>query len=105
MFKLSFYVPVECKEKVKEALFNVGAGKIGRYDQCCFEVQGRGQFRAKAGANPTLGEVNELCHVDEVKIEMVVADEKIAESLRALIKSHPYEEPAYDVVKCLEIPF
>ncbi len=105
MYKLCFFVPEDCKEKVKEAVFTAGGGRIGNYDQCCFETKGRGQFRALENANPTLGELNELSFVDEVKVELVVSDENISKVLRALKENHPYEEPAYDVFKCAEIAF
>ncbi len=105
MYKLCFFVPEDCKEEVKKAVFASGAGKIGLYDQCCFETTGRGQFRALTGSNPTLGEHNQLEYVTEVKVEMVVDDEIISQALRALIDAHPYEEPAYDVFKCAEIAF
>ena len=105
MYKLCFFVPEDCKEEVKKAVFATGAGRIGEYDSCCFETLGLGQFRPLAGANPTLGTHGEIHKVTEVKIEMVVADEIITDALRALSDSHPYEEPAYDVFKCTEIVF
>ncbi len=105
MYKLCFFVPEDCKEEVKNAVFATGAGRIGQYDSCCFETLGQGQFRPLSGANPTLGTHNEIHKVTEVKIEMVVADEIITLALRALRDSHPYEEPAYDVFKCVEIAF
>ena len=105
MYKLSFFVPEECKEMVKNAVFAAGGGKIGNYDQCCFETKGRGQFRPLENSDPTLGEHNKLTFVDEVKVELVVSEEKIKEVLQALKNSHPYEEPAYDVFKCAEISF
>lgn len=103
MLKLTFYVPVDHKEKVKNALFNIGAGKIGNYDMCCFETQGTGQFRALEGANPTIGKIGNLENVPEVRVEMVLDDHILSRALEALNESHPYETPAYDVVKCLEV--
>ncbi len=105
MYKLCFFVPEDCKEEVKKAVFASGAGKIGNYDQCCFETKGRGQFRPLDGSNPAIGSLKEIEYVQEVKIEMVVSNEKISHALRALVDSHPYEEPAYDVFKCAEIAF
>jgi hypothetical protein len=105
MYKLCFFVPESCKEVVKKALFDVGAGRIGDYDSCCFESKGVGQFRPLQDSHPALGEHNKLHFVDEVKVEMVVSDEIISLALRALKDFHPYKEPAYDVFKCAEIPF
>ena len=103
MLKLTFYVPVESKEAVKNALFDVGVGKIGQYDRCSFETEGLGQFRALAGANPTIGKIGEVEKVSEVRVEMVMDDHILSMAVEALKKSHPYETPAYDVVKCMEI--
>ncbi len=102
MYTLSFYVPETDKERVKMAMFNAGAGKIGNYDQCCFEYSGTGQFRPLIGANPHLGELNMLQYVSEYKVEMVVIDSMIKAVIEAMKNSHPYEEVAYHVVKCEE---
>lgn len=97
MYKLVFFVPESHAEVVKQAVFATGAGKIGNYDQCCFETPGRGQFRPLAGAHPFIGEPGGLERVDELRIELVCEDHLIREALEALRRAHPYEEPAYDV--------
>ena len=97
MYKLAFYVPVADAEAVKEAVFASGAGRIGDYEACCFQTPGTGQFRPLAGANPHIGQVGDLEHVEELKVELVCADSLIHEALAALKAAHPYEEPAYDV--------
>ena len=103
MMKLTFYAPVEYCEAVKNALFNAGAGKIGNYDRCSFETVGTGQFKALDGANPTIGKVGTLEKISEVRVEMVMDDNILGEVIKALKAAHPYETPAYDVVKCLEV--
>jgi hypothetical protein len=102
MFKLSFYVPESHLEAVKSALFAIGAGKIGNYDSCCWQALGQGQFRALEGSAPYLGQQGKLETVAEFKVEMVCEDALIAQVVDALKQSHPYEEPAYDVVKLAE---
>lgn len=102
MLKLTFYVPVDDAPKVKEALFNVGVGKIGNYDMCSFETLGTGQFRALNGANPTIGKVGLVEKVSELRVEMVMEDHILSRAIEALKSAHPYETPAYDVVKCME---
>ncbi len=103
MLKLTFYVPLSHKEEVKNALFAVGAGKIGNYDSCSFEVIGNGQFRALPGANPSIGNIGILEIVSEARVEMVLNDHILYRVLETLKAVHPYETPAYDVVKCLEV--
>lgn len=99
MFKICFFVPVEHAEKVKKAMFEAGAGKIGAYDSCSFETLGVGQFRPLAGANPFVGEVGAIEKVQELKVEMVCQDSLIREVVGAMKKNHPYEMPAYDIIR------
>ncbi|KTD49514.1 structural toxin protein (hemagglutinin/hemolysin) RtxA [Legionella rubrilucens] len=98
-FKLSFYVPESHLQEVKQALFDAGAGKLGNYDQTCWQTLGQGQFRPLEGANPTLGETLELTYVSEVKVEMLCEERCLRDAITALKQAHPYEEPAYDIVR------
>ncbi len=97
MFKLCFYVPESHLEAVKQAVFAAGGGRIGDYDQCCWQVRGLGQFRPLAGSNPFLGRQGEVEQVEEWRVELVCTDELIRAVVAALRQAHPYEEPAYDV--------
>lgn len=97
LYKFCFYVPLEAAEKVKAAVFATGAGRIGEYDACCWQVAGQGQFRPLAGAKPAIGEKHELTYVDELKIEMVCEAQFIKPAVLAMMSEHPYEEPAYQV--------
>ncbi len=97
MYKLSFFVPASHLQQVKDALFAAGAGRIGDYDQCCWQVAGIGQFRPLPGSQPFLGALGELEQVEEWKVEMVVADELIRAVVAALKAAHPYQTPAYEV--------
>ncbi|QRN03955.1 NGG1p interacting factor NIF3 [Legionella sp. MW5194] len=98
-FKLSFYVPESHLQAVKQALFDAGAGKLGNYDQTCWQTLGQGQFRPLQGANPALGEPLELNYVTEVKVEMLCEERRLRDAITALKQAHPYEEPAYDIVR------
>ncbi len=102
MYKISFFVPNASAEGVKNALFKAGAGRIGRYDSCCWQSAGTGQFRPLEGSDPAVGAVGELEKVPELKVEMVCADDVVREAVAALRTSHPYEEPAFDVMKLEE---
>nr|WP_299240532.1 NGG1p interacting factor NIF3 [uncultured Halomonas sp.] len=99
MYKLAFFVPIDVAEAVKEAVFSSGAGCIGNYEACCFQTRGSGQFRPIKGAEPHIGNVDELEHVEELKVELVCSDALIADAVAKLKAAHPYEEPAYDVWK------
>ena len=102
MYKIVFFVPETHKDAVKQALFDAGAGRIGNYDSCAWETLGTGQFRALQGANPFLGKIDQIEKVDEYRIELVCEDRLIKDAIRAMKAAHPYEEPAYDVIKLAE---
>lgn len=103
MHKLVVYVPESHLEAVKSALFTAGAGRIGDYDSCAWQVLGQGQFRPLEGSQPYLGQQGQVEHVPEYRVELVCADEYIKHALTALRQAHPYEEPAYDVWRLLEL--
>jgi hypothetical protein len=99
MYKLAFFVPPSHVEQVKSALFAAGAGRIGAYDSCSWQVLGQGQFRPLDGSQPFIGQTGQIEQVEEWKVELVVADELIQQAVAALKHSHPYETPAYEVWK------
>ncbi len=103
MYKLCFYVPAENLEKVKIGVFAAGAGRVGNYESCCWQVLGEGQFRPLEGSQPHIGELGRIGKVAEYKVEMVCADEFIDAALSALKKTHPYEEVAFDVWRLAEL--
>ena len=82
-------------EEAKRAVFDAGAGRLGDYDACCWQVLGTGQFRPGKNSNPHIGERGQLETVDEFKIEMMVAADVLDKVIAALLQAHPYEEPAY----------
>ena len=102
MYKLTVFIPDAALEQVKSALFAAGAGTIGNYEQCCWQVQGIGQFMPLVGSNPNIGMHDKLETVDEWRVEMVVATAYIKEVVEALKQAHPYETPAYDVIEVLD---
>ena len=102
MYKLTVFIPNEALDTVKSALFAAGAGTIGDYEQCCWQVQGTGQFMPLAGSTPHIGAHDRLEKVDEWRVEIVVDEKAIEAVIVALKDAHPYETPAYDVIKVLE---
>lgn len=103
MYKLNFFVPESHLETVKQALFEAGAGRIGDYDSCCWQTLGTGQFRGLEGADPYLGQKGRVEQVEEYKVELVCEDSVIKDAVAALKASHPYQEPAYDVIRLEEL--
>jgi hypothetical protein len=99
-YKLAFYVPISHAATVKRAVFATGAGTLGNYKNCAFQVKGQGQFMPTDNANPAIGEVGTEEVVEEYKVEIMCSDEQITrDAVRELKKAHPYEEVAYEVYK------
>ena len=82
-------------------MFAAGAGNIGDYSDCSFSSLGNGTFKPLEGANPFLGETNQLESVSEEKIEVVVPNYLLSKVVESIHRSHPYEEVAYDVFQLI----
>jgi len=102
--KLVVFVPAADSARLVDALAAAGAGALGDYDRCAWTAQGTGTFRPLAGANPTVGEIGRIEQVDEARVEMVVPASKRAAVIAALRASHPYEEPAFDLLAQSPVP-
>lgn len=101
LVKIVVYVPVAEADKVRDALAEVGAGKMGNYEACSFSTKGVGRFRPLEGAKPFVGEVGKLESVEEERIETICEKGKLEEILAAVRAVHPYEEPAIDIYPLL----
>jgi hypothetical protein len=99
--KLVVFVPREALDTVREALFGVGAGRIGDYERCSWYTAGTGTFMGGAGTSPTVGERGREERVAELRLETVFPEERQEDVLAALRAAHPYEEPAFDVYPLL----
>ena len=95
--QLAVYCPVSDTEKVKEALFQAGAGDIGNYDECSFSAKGEGTFRANEGCDPHIGNIGERHTEKEEKIEVIFPKYKENTIISALKQAHPYEQVAYQI--------
>ena len=98
MRKLVTFCPQAYEDKVRQAMFDAGAGHIGNYDSCSFNMMGTGTFRSLEGANPFVGKLNQLHLESEMRIEVILPDFRTQSVLAALKSSHPYEEVAYDII-------
>ncbi|MCX6261156.1 MAG: Nif3-like dinuclear metal center hexameric protein [Bacteroidia bacterium] len=97
LIKLVTFIPEDHLEKVREAVFNAGAGLIGNYDRCGFTVSGTGSFRAGEGTNPFTGEKGKEHFEKEVRFETILFSHLKEKVVNALLDTHPYEEVAYDI--------
>lgn len=95
--KLIVFCPHSHANRVREALFSAGAGHIGNYDNCSFNIHGKGTFKALANANPFVGKKLKLHEEDEIRVETVFPAHLENPIISALLSAHPYEEVAYDI--------
>ena len=95
LLKLTTFVPTKNKEKLIEALHAAGAGNVGNYSNCSFQVMGEGTFLPNEKSNPAIGKKGKLERVEETRIEMILPEPLKNSVLGALLQSHPYEEVAY----------
>lgn len=102
MLKLIYYVPESHLESTKTAIFAAGAGGIGNYEHCAWQVLGTGQFKPVHGADPFIGAVDCLEQLPEWRVETIVAEAQAQQVARALMQSHPYEEPAFEFLQIIE---
>ncbi len=95
--KLVTFCPEDHAQKVRKALFKAGAGQIGNYDNCSYNLEGYGTFRAGEGSKPFVGEQGKVHREDETRIEVIFPDHVMDRLIRALQAAHPYEAAAYDI--------
>lgn len=99
LYKLAVYTPITHESIVRRALGESGAGYIGNYSNCTFNISGMGTFKPEDNSNPFIGEIGKIEEVNEVKIETIVPSSLLQKTIAKMIKAHPYEEVAYDVYK------
>lgn len=97
--KLIVYVPETHTELLKQALFEAGAGEIGKYGECSFTMKGVGTYKPLEGSNPFEGTQDKRSEVQEDRVEVLVSTHKMNKVLQAMFDAHPYEEVAYELVK------
>lgn len=97
LYKLVVFVPESHHESVLQAIWRTGAGEIGNYECCSFNIKGTGTFKPGEGSAPYIGKQDSLEHVDEVRIETLVPYSIHRKTVSAMLKAHPYEEVAYDL--------
>ena len=99
--KLVTYTIPENVEKLRNALFDAGAGNIGNYENCSFNSKGLGTYMGNEHSNPEIGARFEFVESDEIKIEVTFEKHLQSKILKALIANHIYEEVAYEIYDIL----
>ena len=94
-------MPREALDRVRSALFDAGAGRIGKYEHCSWYAAGTGTFLAGEDTSPAVGDRGREQRVSELRLETVFPEERQEEVVAALREAHPYEEPAFDIYPLL----
>ena len=105
--KLVVFVPADAVERVADAVYDAGAGNIGakaRYTQCSYRTAGMGTFLGDDSTNPAIGRRGRLERVPEVRFETVLPAARAGAVAQALLRAHPYEEPAFDLLPMVAPP-
>ncbi len=97
--KVVTYCPADVVDRLRNALASIGAGHIGEYDLCSFEIQGAGTFMSRPGARPAVGKAGVFERAEEVRLEMVCPTAALGLAVLTLREFHPYEEPAFEIYK------
>ncbi|WP_138493252.1 Nif3-like dinuclear metal center hexameric protein [Paenibacillus pinistramenti] len=97
LFKLVVFVPKDHHQKVLDAVLNAGAGHIGNYSHCSFNIEGYGTFVPGEGSDPFLGQQGKMERAEEIRLETIVPNSLRSKVIQAMLKNHPYEEVAYDL--------
>ena len=97
LYKVEIYVPDENAEKLLDRLYQVGAGSVGNYKNCSYELAGEGSFTPLENASPYIGEENIRSKVHEKKIELLCPKAKIKRIIDTIYETHPYEAPVYNI--------
>lgn len=103
LFKLEVYVPYNFTDTVREALNDIGIGKVGNYDNCICVIKVKGMFRPLEGSNPYLGFENQLCEVLENKIETICEKKDLKKVVKAIKKVHPYDKPLINIIPIMDV--
>src|SRR3954447_9851657 len=102
--KLVVFVPEADADRLVDALAEAGAGRLGGFERCARQTGGEGTFRPRAGAMPAIGAVGQVERVPETRVEMVLPQRRRAAVIEALRSTHPYEEPAFDLLTMAAVP-
>ena len=96
--KLEMFIPETHLEPLQRALQEVDDGHMGNCDCCLSYSPVTGCWRPLEGTSPYLGCVGEISREPEPKAEVTVRAERVDETIAAIKRVHPYEEPVINAI-------
>ena len=103
MYRIIVYCQREYEQQIKQAMWNAGAGRWGKYECYSFTTEGMSTWKPLQGAQPHIGAQDKLTEIKELRIETICGEECLQQVLDAIKKAHPYETPAIEVYKIEDI--
>ncbi len=103
LFKVETFLPKEALENIKNALYELGLGKVGNYDCCLSWYEINSSWKPVEGAEPYLGKVGEIEFAPEFKLEFQCREEDLKNAVEAIKKNHPYEEVCINVISLIKV--
>lgn len=101
LIKIIIYVPTSHADVIRDTFGKHGAGQIGNYSYCSFSTKGIGRYIGNENSTPTIGKALQLESVEEERIEVVCTQDKAKQVIQAVQETHPYEEPAIELMPLL----
>jgi len=98
LYKVETYLPLEALEDIKNGLYKLGLGKVGKYDCCLSWYQINSSWKPIKGANPYLGKIDEIEFAPEYKLEFQCKEEDLEKAVETIKANHPYEEVCINII-------
>ncbi len=97
--KIVTFAPPEYVDPIIDVMADAGAGNVGNYRRCAFKGPGMGTFEPLEGSDPFTGRIGKSDEIEEHRIEMICPSRVVDDVVMAIVERHPYEQPAFDVLK------
>jgi hypothetical protein len=100
-YKIETYLPFEALDNIRDALYKLGLGKVGNYEDYMSWYEINSSWKPIDGANPYLGNVGEIEFAPEYKLEFRCEEDMIEMAVKAIKDNHPYEEVCINVIEVM----
>ncbi len=98
VYKIGICIPEEYLEKLMDSLDSVIGRDESKYSRVFSYWPVKGTWRTMDGAHPFNGVPGEITVADEIRVEFIINEELLKKTISAVVKCHPYEEPAIDII-------
>lgn len=103
LYKLEIFIPETHFRALQQALQEVDAGHIGNYDSCLSYSRVTGTWRPLEGTHPYMGSEGEISEEPELKVEVTIRADQLADVVSKIRSVHPYEEPVINIIPMISM--